>query len=407
MPRSERVILHADMDAFYAAVEQLDRPELRGRPVLVGGTGPRGVVSTASYEARPTGVGSAMPMAEARRRCPDAVVLPPRFDRYVEQSRRVRAVFDRFSPLVEPLSLDEAFLDMSGSEGLFGPPREMGLRIKREVFEATGGLTISVGVAPTKFVAKVASDLEKPDGLTVVAADEVLDVLWPLPVSRIWGVGPKTRERLERRGLFLIGDLARAREDDLTRLFGSLGSHIHHLARGLDPRAVVPERDEKSLGMEVTLDRDIQGAEAIAPLLRELGDKVWRRLRGKGLVAGGVRIKLKTSDFRLWTRQTLMSPPSDVGQELTRAALGLLEQVDLRPSFRLVGVAAIQLDAPRPREQLDLFAAPAPRERARKLDHALDQLHARFGDAAVVRGTRWTGGEAVTRRTGSRSPDDT
>ena len=246
------------MDAFYAAVEQLDRPELRGKALLVGGTGPRGVVSTASYEARPFGVGSAMPMALARRRCPHAIVLPPRFERYRAVSKVVMEALGTFSPLVEPLSLDEAFVDMTGCEALFGSPRAMGETIRRAVFEATQ-LTVSVGISATKYVAKVASDARKPDGLTVVAPDEVAGFLHPLPIDRLWGVGARTCAGLRARGLDTIGDVAATPPDDLERWFGSLGTHVHALAHGRDDRAVIPERDAKSIGSENTLDTDIVG----------------------------------------------------------------------------------------------------------------------------------------------------
>ena len=291
-----RIVLHADMDAFFAAVEQLDRPELRGKALLVGGTGPRGVVSTASYEARPFGVGSAMPMAVARRRCPHAVVLAPRFERYREVSRIVMGTLGDFSPLVEPLSLDEAFVDMTGCEGLFGEPRAMGEAVRSAVFEATG-LTVSVGVSATKYVAKVASDRRKPDGLTVVDPPSVTGFLHPLPIDRLWGVGPRTRTRLKARGLETIGDVAETPPDTLERWFGGIGTHIHRLAHGRDERSVVPEREAKSIGSENTLDTDIAGEDAIRPWLLRTADTVARRLRGEGLVAQGIRVKLRTTDF--------------------------------------------------------------------------------------------------------------
>ncbi|OYV70860.1 MAG: DNA polymerase IV, partial [Deltaproteobacteria bacterium 21-66-5] len=280
-----RVILHADMDAFFAAVEQRDRPELRGKPLLVGGTGNRGVVSTASYEARPFGCRSAMPMAQARRLCPHAAVLPPDFERYKAVSEVVMGVFARFSPLVEPLSLDEAFLDMTGAEGLFGPPEEMGRRIRREVSEATRGLTISVGLAPCKFVAKVASDFRKPDGLVVVPPGEVTAFLWPLDVSRLWGVGPKTREQLEGMGLRSIGDVAHAPPERLERRLGEWGRRIHELAWGVDDRPVLSERETKSVGADTTLEKDVVGEGPIRPHLRKAAAKVGRHLRAEGLLA--------------------------------------------------------------------------------------------------------------------------
>ena len=263
------------------------------------------MVSTASYEARPYGVGSAMPMALARRRCPHAIVLPPRFERYHAVSRVVMKTLGTFSPLVEPLSLDEAFVDMTGCEALFGEPRAMGEAVRRAVFEATE-LTVSVGVSATKYVAKVASDRHKPDGLTVVGPHEVADFLHPLPIDRLWGVGARTCARLRARGLDTIGDVAAAALDDLERWFGSLGAHIHALAHGRDDRAVIPERDAKSIGSENTLDTDIAGEAAIRPWLLRAADTVARRLRAEGLDARGVRVKLRTADFRLHTRQTIL-----------------------------------------------------------------------------------------------------
>lgn len=386
-PAWTRIILHADMDAFYAAVEQHDHPDLKGRPLLVGGTGRRGVVSTASYEARPFGCHSAMPMAEARRLCPQAVVLPPNFERYKEVSDAVMGVFERFSPLVEPLSLDEAFLDMTGAEGLFGPPAEMGRRLKEAVQRATDGLAVSVGISATKFVAKVASNFQKPDGLTVVPPEAVLDFLWPLDVSRLWGVGPKTRELLIRRGLRTIGDVAHTPADDLARRLGEWGGHIHELAWGRDDREVVPEREAKSIGAEVTLEEDVVGQAALLPHLRRSAARIARSLREDGLLAGGVRVKLKTSGFRLLTRQCGVDPPTDSEHELLRTAVGLLDQFDLRVPMRLVGMAAFNLSPTGQRpHQADLFE-DGTRQRRRTLDRTLDALKGRFGDGAV----RWGG----------------
>ena len=383
--RWPRIILHADMDAFFAAIEQLDRPELRGKPVLVGGPSHRGVVSTASYEARPFGVGSAMPMALARRRCPQAVVLPPRFERYQEVSGQIMGVFASLSPRVEPLSLDEAFLDMTGAVSLFGTPEQMGRRLKQLVGEATGGLTVSVGISTTKFVAKVASDANKPDGLTVVPADDVQAFLWPLPVKRLWGVGPRTAEELARLRLRTIGDVARADRSWLERKLGALGEHVYRLAHADDPREVEPDRERKSLGAEVTLEQDVTGAAAIGPHLRRAAERVARGLRDEGLVAGGVRVKLKTHDFRLLTRQALLSPPSDSASALGRAALELLPEFDLRVPMRLVGLAAYRLEPdPGPRQRL-LFPDPGV-QRRRKLDRVMDALHDRFGENALRRG---------------------
>ncbi|MCY4452985.1 MAG: DNA polymerase IV [Immundisolibacterales bacterium] len=381
-----RIILHADMDAFFAAVEQLDRPELRGRALLIGGTGPRGVVSTASYEARPYRVGSAMPMAVARRRCPHAIVLPPRFERYREISRVVMRTLGSFSPLVEPLSVDEAFVDMTGCETLFGEPREMGEAVRRAVLEATR-LTVSVGVSTTKYVAKVASDHGKPDGLTVVPPGEVTGFLHPLAIDRLWGVGPRTRERLEAHGVGTIGDVAAASRDTLEGwLGGSLGAHLHALANGRDPREVVPEREAKSIGSENTLDTDIVGEAAIRPWLLRAADTVARRLRDEGVAARGVRVKLRTADFRLHTRQTLLASPTRGTRPVVEAAEALLHEFDLGVPVRLVGVAGFDLceEDGEEQRQLDLFEAPSGAHDER-LDRTVDALRKRFGDGALTR----------------------
>lgn len=380
-----RVIAHADMDAFFAAVEQLDRPELRGRPVLVGGTGRRGVVSTASYEARPFGVGSAMPMALARRRCPQAVVLPPRFERYHELSLRIMEVFGRFSPRVEALSLDEAFMDLTGTERLLGTPAEIGRAIKEQVREATGGLTVSVGIAPTKFVAKVASDFHKPDGLVLVPEPEVRAFLEPLPIARLWGVGKRTEPELRRLGLRTLGDVARAQSSWLERRLGAFGLELQRLALGDDPRPVEPERDRKSLGAEWTLEQDVVGEAQIVPHLRRAAARVARGLRDERLVASGVRLKLKTKEFRLLTRQLLLAEATDDERLLFAAAQGLLRELAPTTPMRLVGLAAYGLAPELQPRQPSLFPDRA-RERARKLDRTLDALQDRFGAHVVRRG---------------------
>jgi DNA polymerase-4 len=380
-----RIILHADMDAFYAAVEQLDNPELRGKPVLVGGTGNRSVVSTASYEARPFGVGSAMPMVQARRRCPQAIVVPPNFPRYKEVSGQIMEVFRNMSPLVEPLSLDEAFVDMTGAQNLFGEPIDMAKHLKQRVVEASGGLTISVGVATTKFVAKVASDFQKPDGLTIVRPGQVHDFLWPMDVSRLWGVGPRTLEKLRALGFRTIGDIAGAKEAFLTRRLGTLGTHIFNLAQGEDSRMVESEREAKSIGAEYTLEQDIVGAEKIRKHLKRSATRVAKSLRRKGLVAKGVRVKLKTKDFRLLTKQTPITPPTDSAKTLLTTATALLQQFDLTEPMRLVGLAAFNLAADEDPAQGTLFV-DEKNERQRRLEKTLDDLQNRFGNKVVKTG---------------------
>ena len=375
-----QIIVHADMDAFYAAVEQLDNPTLRGKPVLVGPNSYRGVVLTASYEARPFRVGSAMPMAEARRRCPDAVIVPPRFERYEEISRRVMDVLGDFSPAIEPLSLDEAFVDMSGSSHFFGPPIEIGKKIKAAVREATN-LNISVGVSGTKYVAKVASDFGKPNGLTVVPPDRAVSWLAPLPVSRLWGVGKKTASKLNAMGLTTIGDIAALDERELKNRLGMAGSHFHRLANGLDPRRVNRGRAAKSIGSERTLSEDISDPEEIILHLRRSADRIARRVRSKSYVARGVRIRLKTSDFRLMTRQTRLATPTDSADQLLAVAKRLLQDFEHPGPFRLVGLAVFELDWRKEQAQSDMFEDPRPGQ----LENTIDGLIDRFGKDVLMR----------------------
>jgi len=338
-----RVIVHADMDAFFAAVEELDEPSLRGRPVLVGSAGPRSVVATANYVARTFGVGSAMPMATARRRCPDAIIRPVRFARYQEISRAVMAIFARFTPLLSPLGLDEACLDCTAVAADWPGPGELGAALKAEVFAATG-LRVSVGVADTRFVAKVASDHQKPDGLTVVPPAEAIAFLAPLPVRKLWGAGPKTAERLQALGLHTIADVARADPTELARHLGSAGPHFWNLAHNRDPRPVVVDHTRKSLGAERTLMTDVTGAVAVAPHLHHAAEEVSGRLAAKGLRARGVRVKLKTAGFIIQSRQTRLPQAVNSLDALYTAGLALLAQFDLSVPLRLVGLTAYDLE---------------------------------------------------------------
>ena len=370
------------MDAFYAAVEQLDDPSLRGRPLLVGPPSARGVVLTASYEARPYGVGSAMPMAKARRLCPNAVVVPPRFDRYQEVSATIMGVFSDFSPDVEALSLDEAFLDMTGSEELFGDPQSIGHRLKSAIREATGGLTASVGLSATKYVAKVASACQKPDGLTVVPPREAKAWLAPLSVSWLWGAGPKTQARLHQFGLHTIADVANADVQFLSAKLGSAGLHFHTLAQAKDPRPVIGRRASKSIGSEHTLDEDVHDKAEIKFHLRRSADTIGRRLRKKNYAAFGVGIKLKTADFQTVTRQHRLSEPTDVAKKLYSVGVTLLNHIDHPGPFRLVGLVAYDLVDINNLVQLNLFSAFA---RQRQLEVAIDALADRFGTNVVCR----------------------
>lgn len=387
----ERVILHADLDAFYASVEQRDRPELRGRPVIVGGSGPRGVVSAASYEARRYGVRSAMPGFEARRLCPEGVFLPGDMRRYVSVSRQVFAVFRRFSPLVEGLSLDEAFLDLSGTGRLLGPPRAAGEALRRAVRDEVG-LAVSVGIGPSRTIAKLASDAAKPDGLLEIEPAGVDAFLHPLPVGRLWGVGPVAEARLRRAGFETVGDLARADTGTLVRLLGAAGGpRAAALARGLDERPIEPDRDPVSYGEENTFAGDVADRDQLRAVLLEHAESVARRLRRDGWLARTVVLVVKLARRRapgprgypVVTRRATLPEPTDDGAALAAAARRLLERTPAVP-VRLLGVRATHLVAADD-EQLALFAPSAARGRARQLNRALDAITERFGARAVVR----------------------
>jgi DNA polymerase-4 len=382
MGPSLRAILHLDLDAFYASVEQLDDPSLRGRPVIVGGTSGRGVVCAASYEARRFGVRSAIPTSRARRLCPDGVFLLPRFDRYAELSDRVFGIYRRYTPLVEPLSLDEAFLDVTASRALHGSGADIARAIKREVRQETG-LAVSAGVAEVKLAAKIATDLGKPDGLVEVPQGGVRAFLAPLPVSRLWGVGRVTEEALRRAGIHTVGDLAAAGEALVRRALGDQGIELQLLARGEDPRPVVPDAEARSVGSEDTFEEDLLGEEALLPHLREQAERVARRLRGAGLRGRTVTVKLKYADFSLVTRRCTLDGPVDDGRAIYDAARAQLPRADLSRPVRLTGVAVSGFG---PGEaQLDLFGAPEPAgaDRRRALNAALDALAERFGEGAV------------------------
>jgi DNA polymerase IV len=380
------------MDAFYAAIEQLDDPALRGRPILVGSPSNRGVVLTASYEARPYGVGSAMPMAQARRLCPSAAIIPPRFDRYQEISQTIMRVFSDFSPEVEALSLDEAFLDMTGSEQLFGDPQSIGRRLKDAVREATGGLTASVGLSATKYVSKVASACQKPDGLTVVPPEQAKAWLAPLPVSWLWGAGPKTQARLHQLGLRTIEEVADADPEFLSAKLGRAGLHFHALAQAEDPRPVIGHRTSKSIGSEHTLDKDVYEKAEIKLHLRQSADVIGRHLRQKSYVAFGLGVKLKTTGFQILTRQRRLSEPTDVTERIYSVGVALLDEFDHAGPFRLVGMVAYDLAGIEDRVQLNLFGTSA---RQRRLEVAIDELAERFGIDVVYRANDLTGPPGV------------
>jgi DNA polymerase IV len=370
------------MDAFFASVEQRDDPSLRGKPVLVGGSSRRGVVAAASYEARPFGVRSAMPMAEALRRCPSAVVVPVRHGRYAEVSEDVFAIFRRYTPLVEGLSLDEAFLDVTASRALFGDGAAIARLIKAAIHEETG-LTASAGVAPNKFVAKIASDLRKPDGLVIVPPNQMTEILSPLSMDRMWGVGPKASERLREYGLRTIGDLARADVAQLTRALGSWGTVVHELAQGIDDRPVVPDRAAESVGAEETYDQDLTSREAIARCLLGQATRVARRLVKSGLSARIVVVKIKYADFTVRTRRTTLPEPVADTDSIFAAATSLLDRFLLDGQrVRLTGVSVSGLiEGPPPRS---LFPDPV-QDRRRRLEEVVGKVIDRFGAKQLTR----------------------
>lgn len=379
-----RKIVHVDMDAFYAAIEQLDHPELRGKPVIVGGDpGGRGVVSTASYEARKFGVKSAMPSAQARRLCPQAVFLRPRFARYQEVSQKIRAILYSYTPLVEPISLDEAFLDLTGTERLLGPAEEVARELKRRIREETG-LTCSVGVAPNKFLAKLASTLSKPDGFLVIREGEELPFLRDLPVERLWGVGEATAKRLRSLGITTVGQLQMLPLEELLNRFGSLGRSLYELARGIDRSPVVPEREARSLGAERTFPEDLTDPEEMERVLFALSEEVGQRLREEGLKGRTVQLKVRFADFTTITRATTLPRPTDLGQRIFEEAKRLLaERVEPHQAqgVRLLGVQVSHL-IPAEREQLPLFQDERER-RAAALERLIDEVRARFGEEAL------------------------
>jgi DNA polymerase-4 len=376
-----KTILHVDMDAFYASVEQRDAPELRGKPVIVGGPSRRGVVLAASYEVRPFGVRSAMPMAEALRRAPDAVVVFPRHSRYAEASEEAFAIFGRYTPLVEPLSLDEAFLDVTASGALFGDGESIARAIK-DAIRAELRLTASAGVAPSKFVAKIASDLRKPDGLVVVRPDEVAEFLRPLPIERMWGVGPKTAVRMHEMGLHTLGDLAGAPEARLERVLGKWGLSAVELARGEDDRDVVPDAVARSIGAEVTYEEDLAGAGAVGATLLAHAARVARRLVRAELWARTVEVKVKYSDFAVRVRRTTLAEPVQDTDAIHRAALECLARVPLeKRRVRLTGVSVSGLEVGPPVPGLFRDASS---EKRRAIEHVTARIVDRFGDERAI-----------------------
>jgi DNA polymerase-4 len=380
------MILHVDMDAFYASVEERDDPSLVGKPVIVGGSAEaRGVVAAANYEVRKFGVHSAMASARAKRLCPHAVFIKPRMNHYGEISQQIRTIFEEFTPLVEPLSLDEAFLDATGSETLFGSAEIIGRQIKQRIHTELR-LIASVGVAPNKFVAKIASDLNKPDGFLVVQPAEMRTFLDPLPVGRLWGVGKVTGQVFDRLSIRTIGQLRQLTIKSLNELFGSSGEHFWRLAHGMDDREVVPDREAKSISHESTFAEDIADREVLRAWLMELAEQVARRLRRHSLKGRTVELKVRFADFQTITRSLTLPEPTNITQELVQAGTELLatKLPQHHLPVRLLGFGVKGFDDT-DRSQRQLFDEP-DRERHRQLDRVADQISERFGKLAIRRG---------------------
>jgi DNA polymerase-4 len=389
-----RAILHVDMDAFFASVEQQDRPDLRGKPVIVGGDSRRGVVAAASYEVRKFGVRSAMPTRVALQRCPSAIVVPPRMGRYREVSAAVFQIFADFTPLIEGLSLDEAFLDVTASQNLFGAPGAMARAIKARVRTQTG-LTASVGIAHNKLLAKIASDLGKPDGLHHIEPAQVTRTLDPLPVSRLPGVGPKTSARLEQAGIHTFGDLRTASDRVLAPVFGRHSSHMRARASGQDDRPVLPDVAEQQISAEETFDQDLKCPRQVRVELARLVDRVGIRLRRKQMEGSAVSIKVRRSDFTTYTRTRSFEPPTADSGTILGVAQELLERWFAEQPDSAVRLLGVGIGSLVPATQLDLFGAAStdtgallisdPVRVSARIDPALDEIRARFGDSAVRR----------------------
>ena len=380
-----RTIIHLDMDAFYASVEVLDNPSLKGKPVVVGGDANRGVVSAASYEARKFGIHSALSMAIAMRRCPEAVFLPPRMNRYREISKQIFNIFESYTPLVEPISLDEAFLDVTGSIRLFGPAEAIAATIRKQVKERIG-LTVSAGVASSKLVAKIASDFDKPDGLTIVPPGQEQSFLAPLPITRLWGVGKATREALALLGVQTIGDLSRLSPDLLQRKFGKHGPSLYYHSLGIDEREIIPDQEIQSVGHEETFEKDLTTLNAIHRELLALSERVARRLRCYQLCGKCITLKVKYSDFKQITRSYTIGSTTDDNSEIYREIIKLLEKTEAgNKPIRLLGIAVSHLQSDG-KIQLELFDEKKNKLKKQQVNQALDTINEKFGTTAIIPG---------------------
>lgn len=379
-----RVILHIDMDAFFASIEQLDNPRFKGKPVIVGGS-KRGVVSTASYEAREFGVHSAIPIFEAKRLCPNGIYLPVRMSRYRELSDKIMSILDEFSPLVEQVSIDEAFIDISGTEKLHGIPEEVAFKIKTRIKEDTS-LTCSIGIAPNKFLAKIASDIDKPDGLTIITGDKVQKFLSTLSVGKLPGVGDKTLKELKKLGIRFASDILKYPKEAFKKRFGKFGQRLIELAKGIDESKVTPYTQAKSISSEDTLPEDTNNLEVLKRWLMSQAEVVGRRLRKANLKGRTITLKLKYSDFRSVTRSRTINMPSNATKTIFDTASTLLENCGLPAKVRLVGVGVSNFEEPAIQYQL-FDSGDIAEKKLQKVDQAIDQVTDKFGIGIIKRGT--------------------
>jgi DNA polymerase-4 len=384
----ERIVLHIDMDAFYASVEQLDHPELRGKPVIVGGTSNRGVVSAASYEARKFGVRSAMPIFQAKKRCPQGIFVPVRMARYKEMSNQVMEILESYSPIVEQVSIDEAYLDITGQERLHGSPEGIARRIKEEIRRRTS-LSCSIGIAPNKFLAKVASEANKPDGLKMIPSQESSKIAQSLPIGKVPGVGKKTVDRLAKLKVVNLGDLLARPETALLKAVGKFAYTLMEFAKGMDESPVVSHTDAKSISSEETFEENTNNFELLRKELLLQAEEVGRRLRRNELKGSTVTLKLRRADFVRITRSISFSEPTDSTKTLYSWALKLLEAVDLSEKFRLIGIAVSSFGRNEsPSTQLNLFGGESRRDDSwREVEKAMDFITEKFGHGAIKRGS--------------------
>ena len=373
------------MDAFFAAIEVLDDQSLKGKPVIVGGLSKRSVVSTASYEARKFGIHSAMPLFKAKEKCPHGVFLPVNMDKYKTVSRKIMVLLKDFTPLVEPVSIDEAYLDITGTEHLFGCPEEIARRIKERIREETG-LTCSIGIAPNKFMAKVASDMNKPDGLTIIRATEVDQFLSILSVVKIPGVGKKTLEDLRRYNIKTVGDLKQFTKEQLLKDFGKFGLRLYHIAKGRGDSEVVPKRETKSISSEETLQQNTKDLNYLKDLITSHADTVGSRLRTEGLKGRTITLKMKLEDFSEISRSRTIDHATYITKIITDCAIALLAEYPLKKKVRLIGVAVSNLDVGKEESQMSLFEDRGKTDKNQKVDEAIDAIRSKFGGKVIKKG---------------------